>query len=57
SYEVGGQTYILSANEGDSRDYDGFGEEERVKDLVLDATAFPNAADLQQEETLGRLKT
>jgi len=57
SYEVGGQTYILSANEGDSRDYDGFSEEERVKDLVLDATAFPNAADLQQEEALGRLKT
>ena len=51
------QTLIVTANEGDSRDYDGYSEEERVKDLVLDPTAFPNAADLQQDEKLGRLNT
>lgn len=33
SYKVDGQTYILSANEGDAQDYDGFSEEQRVKDL------------------------
>jgi hypothetical protein len=57
SYKHRGQTYIVTANEGDSRDYDGFSEEERVKDLVLDPTAFPDAATLQLDENLGRLKT
>ena len=57
SYEVNGTTYLISANEGDSRDYDGFSEEERVNDLDLDPTVFPDAADLQEDEALGRLKT
>ena len=48
--------YIISANEGDARDYDGYSEEKRVKDLNLDPTAFPNAAELQKQENLGRLK-
>ncbi|NEO82666.1 MAG: alkaline phosphatase [Spirulina sp. SIO3F2] len=51
-----GNTYFLTANEGDSRDYDGFSEEERVADLTLDSTAFPNAAELQAESALGQLK-
>jgi len=55
SYTVGGQTYYVTANEGDSRDYDGFSEEARVADLTLDPTAFPNAAELQDEAVLGRL--
>ncbi|MBU2947004.1 choice-of-anchor I family protein [Zobellia uliginosa] len=55
--KIGGAGYIISANEGDSRDYDGYSEEERVKDLELDATAFPNAEELQADENLGRLKT
>jgi len=55
SVQIGGNTYIVSANEGDARDYDGFSEEERVKDLTLDLTAFPNAATLQQDANLGRL--
>lgn len=50
-------TFILSANEGDARDYDGYSEEARVKDLVLDPKKFPNAEELQQDENLGRLKT
>ena len=57
TYEVDGKTYILTANEGDSRDYDGYSEEVRVKDLILDATAYPNADELQADENLGRLKT
>ncbi|MBX2878730.1 MAG: choice-of-anchor I family protein [Granulosicoccus sp.] len=56
SYTVNGRPYFLIANEGDARDYDGFSEEERVGDLTLDATAFPNAAELQADENLGRLK-
>ncbi|MGE9294965.1 MAG: choice-of-anchor I family protein [Puniceicoccales bacterium] len=54
-YTVGNQTYIVTANEGDARDYDAFSEEARVKDLDLDPTAFPNAAELQEDELLGRL--
>ena len=48
---------IVTANEGDTRDYDGFSEEDRMGDLTLDATAFPDAATLQADENLGRLLT
>ncbi len=56
AYKSMGTNYVVTANEGDARDYDGFSEEERVEDLMLDETAFPNAATLQQEENLGRLE-
>ncbi len=57
SYEVSGQTYYVTANEGDARDYAGFSEEVRVSDLTLDPTVFPDAVTLQQDKVLGRLKT
>ncbi len=57
SYTFDGKPYIITANEGDSRDYDGYSEETRVKDLTLDPEAFPNADELQADENLGRLKT
>lgn len=53
---IDGSEYIISANEGDSRDYDGFSEEERVEDLTLDPTVFPALEDFQNEANLGRLK-
>lgn len=56
AYSVDGATYLVTANEGDARDYDGYSEEARLGDLVLDATAFPNAAELQRAENLGRLR-
>lgn len=56
TYKFRDQTLIVSANEGDARDYNGFSEEARVKDLNLDPLAFPNASELQKEENLGRLK-
>ncbi len=49
--------FLYTANEGDARDYDGYSEEERVKDLLLDASVFPDADTLQEDENLGRLKT
>lgn len=55
SFEDNGITYLATANEGDARDYDGYSEEDRVEDLTLDPTAFPNAADLQNEDSLGRM--
>ena len=51
SFEVDGQTYYITANEGDARS-----EDARISDLVLDPEAFPNAAELQQDENLGRLE-
>lgn len=56
TYAVDGETFIVTANEGDARDYDGFSEEARVSDLALDPTAFPDAATLQLDENLGRLE-
>ena len=56
SVKIGGTDYLITANEGDSRDYDGFGEEERIKDLLLDPTAFPDFDHLLKNENLGRLK-
>ena len=50
SFEADGQTFFVTANEGDDR-----GEDERIEDLPLDPEAFPDAADLQAEEALGRL--
>lgn len=55
NYRVGGVTYLVTANEGDARDYDGYGEEARVKNLTLDPVVFPNAAQLRADAQLGRL--
>ncbi|MEL7016953.1 MAG: choice-of-anchor I family protein [Pseudomonadota bacterium] len=55
-YAVNGQLFIVTANEGDTRDYAGFSEEARVGNLSLDPAAFPSAADLQMEQNLGRLQ-
>jgi 2',3'-cyclic-nucleotide 2'-phosphodiesterase (5'-nucleotidase family) len=45
SYNVNGKNYFVTANEGDSRDYTGYSEEVRVKDLNLsynNTTQFPS---------------
>ncbi len=55
AFAIGGTNYLATANEGDARDYDAYSEEDRVKDLDLDPSAFPNAADLQENDSLGRL--
>jgi len=57
SVTIDGIPYIVSANEGDARDYDDFSEETRVEDILLDSVAYPNFAELQMEENLGRLST
>lgn len=46
-----GETFIITANEGDARD-----EDARVAGLTLDPAAFPDAAALQQSANLGRLE-
>ena len=47
-----GETYLLTANEGDSRP----SEETRVGSEMLDLAAFPNAAFLRADANLGRLR-
>ncbi|MCA1992355.1 MAG: choice-of-anchor I family protein [Coleofasciculus sp. S288] len=54
SFTINGETYLITANEGDSRDYDGFSEEERIRNLSLDPNTFPNA--LKDNTALGRLQ-
>ncbi len=55
SYKAGGQTFLVMANEGDTRVWPGYNEEVRISSLTLDPTMFPNAAELQLSNNLGRL--
>ncbi|MGS0680758.1 choice-of-anchor I family protein [Shewanella sp. 125m-7] len=55
SYQWKGSNFIVTANEGDARDYDGFSEEARADDLILDA-AHPQLLAAQDKTQLGRLK-
>jgi hypothetical protein len=57
TYEFGRRTYVVTANEGDARDYDCFSEEARISDLTLDPATFPEADTLQEDENLGRLNS
>ena len=60
AYTRHGRTYLVSANEGDARDYDGFSEELRVKDFEDEGTPLdPDVFDpsIADDENLGRLKT
>lgn len=60
SYQAGGKTWLITANEGDARaDWPGFNEETRVRShctLGLDPTVFANAANLIKDSNLGRLR-
>jgi 2',3'-cyclic-nucleotide 2'-phosphodiesterase / 3'-nucleotidase / 5'-nucleotidase len=56
AYRAFGKTYLVTPNEGNPRNTTGFSERVRVRDLTLDPTAFPNAADLKSNANLGRLR-
>ncbi|MCC9020270.1 choice-of-anchor I family protein [Flavobacterium lipolyticum] len=47
--------YFVTANEGDAREYAAYADIKRMKDMKLDATAFPDATTLKLETNLGRL--
>ena len=55
SFRSLGRWYLITANEGDAREYEAFEEEKRCGKLTLDPTAFPNAEQLQDAAALGRL--
>ena len=54
---LGGGRFLITANEGDAREYSGFSETVRLGDAsyVLDPIAFPQAALLKNNNALGRL--
>ena len=54
AFRAKGRTYLVTANEGDARDWPGLVEEARVSALTLDGTAFPDGATLRQNANLGR---
>ena len=58
SYNVGGTTYLVTANEGDEKEYGAFTERVAVGAgaYTLDATIFPNASVLKQNHNLGRFR-
>ena len=55
SYTANNQTYYITANEGDAREYGNYVEGVRISTLTLDPVAFPNAAELKNNANLGRL--
>ncbi|MBN2897073.1 MAG: choice-of-anchor I family protein [Campylobacterales bacterium] len=56
TFKDNGVDYVISANEGDVRDwFTGFDESSRVSALDLDDTAFANEATLKTDAEMGRL--
>lgn len=55
SYSYRGRTYLVTANEGDAREYGDYVDVSRVKDVTLDPTAFPDRTELRRDANIGRL--
>ena len=55
TYRWRGQDLVVTASEGDSREWGSFADAAHVKDLTLCAAEFPHAKALQKNEALGRL--
>ncbi|MFO7960631.1 MAG: choice-of-anchor I family protein [Nitriliruptoraceae bacterium] len=72
AYRWRGQTLLVTANEGDSRDWDGYSEEERFRGattnndevcdgspiarFLADDNSIPDLEELREDTALGRLK-
>jgi hypothetical protein len=61
TFREDGRTYLVTANEGDVREYDGLNaagnEAVEIEDIALDPDAFPDAATLKSRtDGIGRLK-
>ena len=53
--ETNGQTYYVTANEGDARAYAGLNEESSVANIRLDPAKFPDSTTLRGASALGRM--
>ena len=58
SYSVNGTNYIITANEGDEKEYDGFEERTTIGagSYNLDASIYPQAAMLKKSYNAGRMR-
>jgi len=58
TYSVGGVNYIVTANEGDEKEYTGFVERTTIGAATynLDAAAYPQAAMLKKSYNAGRFR-
>jgi hypothetical protein len=56
SYSAGAMQYLVTANEGDEKEYSGLNERTTVGAVALDPAIFPNAAVLKETHNLGRLR-
>lgn len=59
NYTVAGTNYIITANEGDEKEYGSFTERTTVgaATYTLDPVVFPNASILKQNHNMGRFRT
>lgn len=58
NYTIGATTYLVTANEGDEKEYTGLNERTTVgaSTYILDATLFPHASVLKQSYNMGRFR-
>lgn len=58
NYKVGNNQFIVTANEGDEKEYAGLNDRTTVGNVLtrLDSTVFPHAAWLKQTFNLGRFR-
>jgi len=55
-FSVNGTPYLITADEGDAREYSTFDEQKRVSSLKLNPVYFPNGDELKKTSNLGRLR-
>jgi hypothetical protein len=55
SFQIGGKNFLITANEGDFRDWGNVVEETTVTNIRLDPTKFPDSTLLRRDDALGRL--
>lgn len=55
NFDYNGITYLVTANEGDAREYPGFSEMKRASTVVWNPLSFPNRVADRADSVLGRL--
>ncbi|PKB18193.1 choice-of-anchor I family protein [Flavobacterium sp. 5] len=57
NFEMNNVQYLVTANEGDAREYSAFTDVKRINNssVVLDPAIFPNAVALKADASMGRL--
>jgi hypothetical protein len=56
NYTVNNKTYLITANEGDEKEYTPLNERTTVSAVTLDATKFPQGDMLKETHALGRFR-